>query len=96
MFDFLKALLSFGKTEKQEPVTDVYKPPRAKKSSVSSKKSAPQKTTKSSAVSKSALEKMTKKQIEDYAKKQFKVDLDRRKKKADLVEEVVKLSKESK
>jgi len=44
-------------------------------------------------VTKTDLNKMTKVQLESYAKKEFNVDIDRRKKKADLVAEVAKLAK---
>jgi hypothetical protein len=36
---------------------------------------------------------MTKDELESYAKKEHNVDLDQRRKKADLVEEVLKLAK---
>jgi len=51
--------------------------------------------SKTGGLTKSSLGKMTKVQLEDYAKKEFTVDLDRRKKKQDLVDEVIKLSKKS-
>ena len=44
-------------------------------------------------ITKTDLNKMTKDELEAYARKEHKVDLDKRKKKADLVEEVLKLAK---
>ena len=48
---------------------------------------------KKTGVTKTDLNKMTKDELEAYAKKEYKVDLDKRRKKADLVEEVLKLAK---
>ena len=48
---------------------------------------------KKAGITKTDLNKMTKDELEAYAKKEHKVDLDKRKKKADLVEEVLKLAK---
>ena len=42
---------------------------------------------------KASLSKLTKQGLEDFAKVNYGVDIDRRKKKADLVAEVIKLSK---
>jgi len=47
---------------------------------------------KKSGVTKTDLNKMTKDELEDYAKKEYRVDIDKRKKKADLVNEVLSLS----
>ena len=44
-------------------------------------------------VTKTDINKMTKDQLEAYAKKEHGVDLDKRRKKADLVAEVLKLAK---
>jgi len=44
-------------------------------------------------VTKTDLNKMNKDELEAYAKKEYKVDLDKRRKKADLVAEVLKLAK---
>jgi len=48
---------------------------------------------KKAGITKTDLNKMTKDELEAYAKKEHKVDLDKRRKKADLVEEVLKLAK---
>ena len=47
---------------------------------------------KKSGVTKTDLNKMTKDELEAYAKKEYQVDIDKRKKKADLVNEVLSLS----
>jgi hypothetical protein len=44
-------------------------------------------------VTKASLSKLTKQGLEDFAKETYGVDLDKRKKKDDLVKEVLKLSK---
>ena len=44
-------------------------------------------------VTKASLSKLTKQGLEDFAKENYSVDIDKRKKKADLVSEVLKLSK---
>lgn len=46
-------------------------------------------------VTKSSLAKLTKQGLEDFAKQTYGVDLDKRKKKEDLVKEVLALSKKS-
>lgn len=50
---------------------------------------------KKTGITKTDLNKMTKDDLETFAKKEFKVDIDKRKKKADLVDEVLNLSKKS-
>ena len=45
---------------------------------------------------KASLSKLTKQGLEDFAKANYKVDIDKRKKKADLVAEVLKLAKNAK
>lgn len=59
------------------------------------KKVAPKKKTaaKKATVKKADLAKLTKNQLEEFALKNYKVNVDKRKKKADLVDEIVKLSK---
>ena len=46
-------------------------------------------------VTKASLNKLTKQGLEDFAKANYGVDIDKRKKKADLVTEVIKLSKKA-
>ena len=45
---------------------------------------------------KASLSKLTKQGLEDFAKANYSVDIDKRKKKADLVAEVLKLAKNAK
>ena len=47
-------------------------------------------------VTKASLSKLTKQGLEDFALANYKVDIDKRKKKADLVAEVLKLAKNAK
>ena len=46
-------------------------------------------------VTKAGLSKLTKQGLEDFAKENYGVDIDKRKKKPDLVSEVLKLSKKA-
>jgi len=51
--------------------------------------------TKTVKVTKASLSKLTKQGLEDFAKENYGVDIDKRKKKDDLVKEVLALSKKS-
>ena len=51
--------------------------------------------TKTEKVTKASLSKLTKQGLEDFAKEKYGVDVDRRKKKDDLVKEVLALSKKA-
>jgi len=93
----------FGGAEEAKPTLKVYTPPRAQTQQKAATKPAAKTTTKSAntgrkkgpkktGVTKTDLNKMSKDQLETYAKKEFKVDIDKRRKKADLVEEVLKLA----
>lgn len=84
MFNWLRNLFSSAEVEAPKPAPA---PAPAKKAEA--KKPAAKKAT----VKKADLAKLTKEGLEAFAKKEFKVDIDRRKKKADLVDEVFKLSK---
>jgi cytoskeletal protein RodZ len=69
----------------------------ATKTTKKTTKNTPPKTTatrgpKKTGVTKTDLNKMNKDQLETFAKKEYKVDLDKRKKKADLVDEVLGLA----
>jgi len=75
------------------PKVDAAPKATADKSSTTTGSVSSKKDTKKSSVTKTDLNKMSKHQLEAYAKKEFKVDIDRRKKKADLVAEVSKLAK---
>lgn len=52
---------------------------------------APKRGRKKDGVTKTDLNKMNKDELEAFAKKEFKVDLDKRKRKSDLVDQVLKL-----
>jgi hypothetical protein len=71
--------------------------PAAKKSTANTgrKTTGSKKGPKKTGVTKTDLNKMSKDDLEKYAKKEFKVDIDKRRKKADLVEEVLKLAKKN-
>jgi len=91
MFGWLKNLFSDNTRPTIErpvvtPTVDAMLKVKPKKSAIAGRKSDKKDT-------KTDLNKMTKVQLEAYAKKEFKIDLDRRKKKADLVAEVAKLAK---
>jgi len=96
MFNLIKRL--FG-TDSKTATAQKIKPTAAATTTTRKPTPKPSETKKSASktggLTKSSLGKMTKVQLEDYAKKEFKVDLDRRKKKQDLVDEVIKLSKKS-
>jgi hypothetical protein len=72
------------------PTPTKPKKPAAKKASA---KTESKRGRKKSGVTKTDLNNMNKDQLEAYAKKEFGVDLDKRRKKPDLVDEVLKLSK---
>jgi hypothetical protein len=103
MFNWLQKLF-VGKKDSKPTLEEIYTPPRAK----AQQKAAPKPATKAKSantgrkkgpkkdgVTKTDLNKMTKEQLESYAKSEFKVDIDRRRKKADLVEEVLNLAKKN-
>ena len=86
------------KTEDEVKVTERPPAPTPTKPKKSAAKKAPAKTEskrgrKKTGVTKTDLNNMNKDQLEAYAKKEFGVDLDRRRKKSDLVDEVLKLAK---
>ncbi len=85
MFSWLRNLFSSA-----EPVVETPKPAPAK---TQAKKPAAKPAAKKATVKKADLSKLTKDKLEAFAKENFKVDIDKRKKKADLVDEVFKLSK---
>jgi len=92
MFQWLKNLFSDDGAPTLErpvvtPTVDSTPAAKPKKSSATTGRTSDKKVTKTD------LNKMTKVQLESYAKKEFNVDIDRRKKKADLVAEVAKLAK---
>ena len=71
------------------------KPAAKKGANTGRKTTGGKKGPKKTGVTKTDLNKMNKDQLEKYAKKEFKVDIDKRRKKADLVEEVLKLAKKN-
>ena len=84
MFNWLRNLFSSAEVEvvsKPAPAPEVVEKPAAKPAA------------KKATVKKADLAKLTKEKLEAFAKENYKVDIDRRKKKADLVDEVLKLSK---
>ena len=89
MFKWLQNLFGFGTVV--NVVNEVF--PDEVQESVDSK---PVKAQKSVKVTKASLSKLTKQGLEDLAKANYGVDIDKRKKKADLVSEVLKLSKNAK
>ena len=84
MFKWLQNL--FGSGTVVNVVNEVF--PDEVQESVNSKKSVK--------VTKASLSKFTKQELETFAKETYSVDIDRRKKKADLVSEVLKLSNNAK
>lgn len=89
MFKWLQNLFGFGTVV--NVVNEVF--PDEVQESVDSK---PVKAQKSVKITKASLSKLTKQGLEDLAKANYGVDIDKRKKKADLVSEVLKLSKNAK
>lgn len=84
MFNWLRNLFSSAEVEvvsKPAPAPEVVEKPADKPAA------------KKATVKKADLAKLTKEKLEAFAKENYKVDIDRRKKKADLVDEVFKLSK---
>lgn len=105
MLNWLKKMF-VGETDPKPTLDKVYTPPRVQAQQKAAPKPAAKAATKSantgrkkgpkkSGVTKTDLNKMSKDQLEKYAKKEFKVDIDKRRKKADLVEEVLKLAKKN-
>ena len=96
MIKFMKSLFGIKEVEKAveaiqpEPVKSAPKPKAVKVEKVVE---VDAKTVK---VTKAGLSKLTKQGLEDFAKANYGVDIDKRKKKADLVSEVLKLSKNAK
>jgi hypothetical protein len=109
MLSWLKKLFGIKKQEPlvltnpdkyEDEVVVIERPPAPTptKSKKAAAKKVPAKTEskrgrKKSGVTKTDLNNMNKDQLEAYAKKEFGVDLDKRRKKPDLVAEVLKLSK---
>lgn len=78
----------------EDEVIVIERPP--KPAPTKSKKPSTKKETKrgrkKTGVTKTDIQKMNKVQLEAYAKKEFKVDIDRRRKRDDLIAEVLKLA----
>jgi hypothetical protein len=86
MFNWLKKILGIGPSvpaaiEAAIPAPEEKPQPKAKKSDTK--------------VTKASLTKLTKQGLEDFAKETYGVDVDRRKKKDELVKEVLALSKKT-
>ena len=89
MFNWLKKLLGIGPSvpeavEAAIPATEEKPKPEVKKTD-----------TKTEKATKASLSKLTKQGLENFAKEKFGVDIDRRKKKDELVKEVLALSKKA-
>ena len=89
MFNWLKKLLGIGPSVPAAVEATTQAPKETPKPKV--KKS----DTKTEKVTKASLSKLTKQGLEDFAKEKYGVDVDRRKKKDDLVKEVLALSKKA-
>ena len=95
MIKFIKSLFGIKEVEKTveaimpEPVKATPKPKAVKIEKVVE---VDAKTVK---VTKAGLSKLTKQGLEDFAKSNYGVDIDKRKKKDELVKEVLKLSKKA-
>ena len=95
MFNWLKNLFGVGEVEKAveaiqpEPVKTEPKPKEVKVEKIVE---VDAKTVK---VTKASLSKLTKQGLEDLAKTNYGVDIDKRKKKDELVKEVLSLSKKA-
>jgi len=93
MIKFIKSLFGIKEVEKTveaimpEPVKAAPKPKAVKVEKVVE---VDVKTVK---VTKAGLSKLTKQGLEDFAKSNYSVDIDKRKKKEELVKDVLKLSK---
>ena len=91
MFNWLKNLFGVGEVDKAveaiqpEPVKAEPKPVKVEK--------IVEVDAKTVKVTKASLSKLTKQGLEDFAKANYGVDIDKRKKKDELVKEVLKLSK---
>jgi hypothetical protein len=86
MFTWLKNILGIGPSvqaaiEAAIPAPEEKPKPKAKKSDTK--------------VTKASLTKLTKQGLEDFARESYGVDIDRRKKKDELVKEVLALSKKA-
>ena len=95
MIKFMKSLFGIKEVEKSveaimaEPVKAA---PKQKAVKVETDVEVDAKTVK---VTKAGLSKLTKQGLEDFAKSNYGVDIDKRKKKVDLVKEVLALSKKA-
>ena len=94
----MKSLFGIKEVEKAveavmpEPVKAAPKPKVVKEVKVEKVVEVDAKTVK---VTKAGLSKLTKQGLEDFAKSNYGVDIDKRKKKVDLVKEVLALSKKA-
>lgn len=107
MFNWLKKLFGFSKQEPvlltdpikyEDEVIVIERPKAPAKPKKAAAKKVPANTEtkpgrKKTGITKTDIQKMNKVELESYAKKEFRVDIDRRCKKDDLVAEVLKLAK---
>jgi len=93
MLNWLKTLFGVGEVDKAveaiqpEPIKTKPKPKKVE--------TIVEVDAKTVTITKTVLNKLTKQGLEDLAKARFGVDIDKRKKKADLVKEVLALSKKA-
>jgi hypothetical protein len=96
MIKFLKSLFGAGEVDKAveaiAPSEPVKAEPKPKAVKVEKVVEVDAKTVK---VTKASLSKLTKQGLEDFAKANYGVDIDKRKKKDELVKEVLALSKKN-
>ena len=88
MFNWLKKILGIGPS--LPAAIEAAIPASEEKPKLKTKNEKPD-----TKVTKASLTKLTKQGLEDFAKEKYGVDLDRRKKKVDLVKEVLALSKKA-
>ena len=84
---------SYGNVRKRKSSTTAAVVTKTTKEKAEKPAAEKKPAAKKATVKKADLSKLTKDKLEAFAKENFKVDIDKRKKKADLVDEVFKLSK---
>jgi len=92
MFNWLKTLFGVGEVEKSVEAIQPEPVAKPKPVKVETVVEVDAKTVK---VTKASLSKLTKQGLEDLAKANYGVDIDKRKKKDELVKEVLALSKKA-
>jgi len=80
---------------KAEQAKTPAKPKKQSEKPATKKEEPAKRGRKKTGITKTDLNKMNKDQLETFAKKEFKVDIDKRMKKADLVDQIMELSKKN-